>query len=183
VDATLDQAQRGDRAAVEALLHKHRGGIYRYGLTVCPTTEDAEDAVQQTLWQASRGLGAFRRASTLTTWLFTIVRNYCQSVFHRRTRAERHQRLSSADTGATQSPEVDAVLRERRELVAEAFSELEPDARQVLLLRDVAGMTAPEAAAELNISIAALKSRLHRARELLATRLAERGITSDALRL
>src|SRR3954471_3892327 len=73
----LSAAQRGDRAALEALLAQHRKTVFRYGLRYCASTEDTEDAVQQTLWAAARAIGNFRRAAAVTTWLFTIVRNKC----------------------------------------------------------------------------------------------------------
>src|SRR5262245_35953714 len=76
-DRLLVEARNGDRAALDALLGRHREQVFRYGLRVCRTTEDAEDAVQLTLWSAARSVGGFRQASSITTWLFTIVRNYC----------------------------------------------------------------------------------------------------------
>lgn len=73
----LSAAQRGDPAALEALLAGHREVVFRYGLRFCRTTEDAEDAVQETLWAAARSIRRFRRAAAVTTWLFAIVRNTC----------------------------------------------------------------------------------------------------------
>src|SRR5678809_1245087 len=73
----LSAAQTGDRAALEELLARHRNTVFRYGLRHCGSTEDAEDAVQETLWAAARAIGNFRRAAAVTTWLFTIVRNKC----------------------------------------------------------------------------------------------------------
>ena len=77
-DADLTAAQAGDLAALDRLITAHRQGVYRYGLHVCRTTEDAEDAVQETLWAATRALRTFRgTASSIASWLFTIVRREC----------------------------------------------------------------------------------------------------------
>src|SRR5215831_14696689 len=65
----LSAAQKGDRAALEALLAQHRKTVFRYGLRYCRSTEDTEDAVQETLWAAARAIGSFRGAAAVTTWL------------------------------------------------------------------------------------------------------------------
>ena len=77
-DDLLTAAQSGDARALGELVAKHRHGVYRYGLQVCRTTEDAEDAVQETLWAATRAIKAFRgSASSIVSWMFTIVRREC----------------------------------------------------------------------------------------------------------
>src|SRR5262245_58819275 len=86
----LTAAQLGDSKALEALLKCHRQAVYRYGLRYCKTSEDAEDAVQETLWAAARSLRTFRHASSVMTWLFTIVRNKC----HRANRGRRGEDLA-----------------------------------------------------------------------------------------
>lgn len=174
-DKLLAAAQAGDRRALEQLLRHQRDGVYRYGLRVCPTTEDAEDAVQATLWAAARSIGAFRGASTVTTWLFTIVRRQCQRVHGRRRRQVEFGDLQT--TSRPPSPEDEVATDELRGLLASALSGLDPAHRQVLLLRDVQGLAAPEAAAALKLSVPALKSRLHRAREHLRAALTGGPIT------
>ncbi len=85
----LAAAQAGDRAALERLLTEHRNGVYRYGLRVCRTTKDVEDAVQETLWAATRAIKTFRgTATSIAAWLFTIVRHQCYQLLERRRRDE-----------------------------------------------------------------------------------------------
>jgi len=165
-DALLVAAQAGDVVALNQLLSAHRNGVYRFGLKVCRTTEDTEDAVQQALWAATRAIRAFRgTASSIASWLFTIVRRECLRIF------EANGRHSLAcdrplDNGSAKGtdPETRAMLRERSEWLAAVLADLDPLHREVILLRDIQQMSAPAAAAQLGISIAALKSRLHRAR-------------------
>jgi RNA polymerase sigma-70 factor (ECF subfamily) len=163
----LTAAQRGDRAALEALLSHQRETVFRYGLRFCRSTEDAEDAVQETLWAAARAIGNFRRAAAITTWLFTIVRNKCHRLlFHR------HAEPSLADVlpnvpDPGRSAEDEVATRQIQRILAEALARLEPSHREVILLRDVEGLTAPAAAERLGLTVQALKSRLHRARQQL----------------
>jgi RNA polymerase sigma-70 factor (ECF subfamily) len=165
-DALLAAAQAGDLAALNRLVATHRQGVYRFGLQVCRTTEDAEDAVQETLWAATRAIHAFRgTASSIASWLFTMVRRECLRLIdgHRR----RPVGLDGAEDtfpGDVVDPEDAAAVLRRTELLAEALSSLDPVHREVVLLRDIEELSAPEAAAQLGISVDALKSRLHRAR-------------------
>lgn len=171
-DSLLAAAQAGERAALENLLERHRDTVYRYGLRFCRTTEDAEDAVQETLWAAARSIRKFRRAAAITTWLFAIVRNKC----HRLLLFHRHDESDLADllpalVAEPRSPEEELAAKQVRDILAAALAQLEPPHREVILARDVEGLTAPEAAEQLGISVQALKSRLHRAREQLRLRV------------
>jgi RNA polymerase sigma-70 factor (ECF subfamily) len=169
--ALLRAAQQGDPFALEALLAAHREIVFRYGLRFCRTTEDAEDAVQETLWAAARSLGKFRRAAAITTWLFAIVRNTC----HRLLRQHRGEEDLAGVLHTLPDPRdliEDQVAAEQVErILANAIAHLSADHREVILLRDVEGLTAPEAASHLSINVHALKSRLHRARSELRTSL------------
>lgn len=165
-DALLLAAQAGDLAALNQLVAAHRRGVYRFGLQVCRTTEDAEDAVQETLWAATRAIKSFRgTASSLASWLFTIVRRECFRLIEGRRRApvglDGNEDAFACDLG---DPEDSVVVQRRSELLAAALAELDPIHREVVLLRDIQELSAPEAAAQLGISLDALKSRLHRAR-------------------
>ena len=83
-EADLLAAQAGDAAALSRLLQAHRNGVYRYGLQVCRTTEDAEDALQETLWAATRAIRTFRGAATsIASWMFTIIRRECYRLIDR----------------------------------------------------------------------------------------------------
>ena len=165
-DAVLAAAQAGDAAALNRLVADHRQGVYRYGLHVCRTTEDAEDAVQETLWAATRAIRTFRgTASAITSWLFTIVRRECYRLIDRHREAPVPLGAVEEEVSArVPDPEASLAGRRRAELLATALRDLDPIHREVVLLRDIEELSAPEAAARLGISVDALKSRLHRAR-------------------
>jgi RNA polymerase sigma-70 factor, ECF subfamily len=164
-EAVLEAARAGDRAALDRLVVAHRNGVYRYGLQVCRTTEDAEDAVQETLWAATRAIKTFRgTATSIASWLFTIVRRECLRLLedHRHDPVALDEELNAKP--GDDDPERLLEAQRRAELLAGALADLDPLHREVILLRDIQELTAPEAAARLGISIDALKSRLHRAR-------------------
>ncbi len=166
-DDVLAAAQRGDPSALRELLAAHRHGVYRYGLQVCRTTEDAEDAVQEALWAATRALKTFRgSASSIASWLFTIVRRECYRLLERHRWMSFHGTVADyeAQPNGGGTPEDELVERSRAALLAEALASLDPQQREAILLRDIQQLSAPEAAAHLNITVDALKSRLHRAR-------------------
>src|SRR5690242_1792188 len=146
-DSDLTAAQTGDVAALNRLIASHRQGVYRFGLQVCRTTEDAEDAVQETLWAATRALHTFRgTASSIASWLFTMVRRECLRLIdgHRR----RPAGLNGGEDdlpGELVDSEDAAAARRRTELLAEALATLDPLHREVVLLRDIQEMSAPEA--------------------------------------
>lgn len=178
-DDDLLAAQAGDVAALSRLIQAHRHGVYRYGLQVCRTTEDAEDALQETLWAATRAIRTFRgAASSIVSWMFTIIRRECYRLIDRH--RETPLPLEALDGQASPASGPDEALLERRraELLAGALTALEPIHREVVLLRDIEELSAPEAAARLGLSVQALKSRLHRARVSLRDQLAAR---SDGL--
>lgn len=177
-DDILSAARAGDHEALGALLRTHRNGVYRYGLQVCRTTEDAEDAVQETLWAATRALKTFRgSASSIASWMFTIVRRECYRLIDRHHDAPLALADAEDDIASdARAPDDELGERRRTALLAAVLGDLDPIHREVVLLRDVEGLTAPEAAAQLGISVQALKSRLHRARVDLRARALARGV-------
>jgi RNA polymerase sigma-70 factor (ECF subfamily) len=175
----LQAARRGDRGALEQLLARHQGAVYRFGMKMCGETEDAKDVLQETLFAAARTLPDFRGASSVTTWLYTIARSFCLK--KRRTSKFAPDRIESLEAQAEASsevpdarrtPEEDAERRQLGRVLDEAISALEPMYREVLLLRDVEGLPAAEVADVLGITVEAVKSRLHRARIAVRERVA-----------
>jgi RNA polymerase sigma factor (sigma-70 family) len=175
-ELVLAAARSGDPSAVEQIIATHRLGVYRYGLKVCRTTEDAEDAVQETLWAATRAIGSFRgTASAFASWLFSIVRRECWRLIERHKRSPSSIESVDDDRLAQLDDATDDVAhREQLAALSAAIAELDPIHRETILLRDIEGRSAPEAAAHLGISVPALKSRLHRARADLRARVLRR---------
>ena len=178
-DAELITAARaGDRAAVEELLARYEPSIYRFGLRMCGDEDAAREVLQETLLAAFRYLPGFRGDAALSTWLYQIARSFCI-----KERRGQHPTRSLDDQAAAQlvdaapAPDARVHAREIGEQLSRAIAKLAPDQREVLILRDVEGLSAEQAAEVVGVEVGALKSRLHRARMALRTELA--GVFSD----
>jgi RNA polymerase sigma-70 factor, ECF subfamily len=149
------------------LVIRHKDAVYRQMVRVCGNQADAEDVLQDALLNAYRALGSLRDRAAFQAWLATIARNAC----HRLKRKEALQPLLDlSDPGelpvATPDPSAESqvVRMDLERCVKAALARLPDASREVLELRDMHGVTAPDAARQLGISVPALKSRLHRAR-------------------
>ncbi|WP_373044385.1 sigma-70 family RNA polymerase sigma factor [Vulgatibacter sp.] len=175
----LVKAKGGDRRALDTLLRKHEPKVFRFGLRMCGDEEAAREVLQRTLLTAFEQLGTFREDAQLSTWLYSIARSFC-SRHHRRTRSAPLHDVALDAPGGDQAlppaedldPESKVAQAEIAELLGAAIAAL-PDAyREVVVLRDVEGLSAEEASAVIGIGVPALKSRLHRGRQMLKAHLA-----------
>ncbi len=168
------RAQRGDRSALEALLLELAPQLERFARRLCGArAAEVDDALQDALVLVAEHLPEFEGKSALSSWAFALVRSACA----RRRRGAKnapHEGLDAVLKLASEapSPERTTLDDERRRQVAAALDALPAEHREVLALRDVEGLTAEEAAASLGLGVAALKSRLHRARAALRSSLA-----------
>ena len=182
----VDRALAGDTEAFEALVRRHECRVFRTAVALTGNHEDAEEALQDTFLSAYQHLGEFRRDSRFTTWLTRIAINAALHKIRRR-----HESVSLDDPEVAdaefmprrvenwrENPERAYASEETRRIVEEAILALPPAYRVVFVLRDVAEMDTVEAAEVLGLTIAAVKSRLLRARlmmrEALAARFADR---------
>jgi RNA polymerase sigma-70 factor (ECF subfamily) len=172
-DAELLEAVRGgDADALEALLRRHQDRIFRFGMRMCRDREDAREVVQDTMLAVARSAARFRGDASFASWLFTIARNACAK--HRRKAAgepESFEAIDAATVHASASPEREIEQRRFEHALEHAIAELAPKVREVFLLRDVEGLSAKEVATATGLTVAAVKSRLHRARLDLRARL------------
>ncbi len=168
IDALLERARAGDARALEQLLATVAPSVHRFGLRMCKNADDAEDVLQDTLLSIATHLGEFEGRSSLLSWVFTLARTACS----RRRRGLKNRPMTRAEdvpeaSDSAPTPEQSAADHELAAAVGRALDALADDHREVIALRDIEGLTAPEAAEALGISVDALKSRLHRARESL----------------
>jgi RNA polymerase sigma-70 factor (ECF subfamily) len=168
----LVQARAGDGAAIEALLARHETQIYRFALRLCGHEADARDVLQETMIAALRGLPGFRGEARLSTWLYMIARSYCIKQRRPGTSIAAAAPLSDAEEApADDAPDARAHAREIGQALAAAMSALPEAHREAVVLRDVEGLSAEEAAEIAGVEIGALKSRLHRGRKELRDHL------------
>ena len=166
LDARLvTAAYEGDARALDQLLITLQPDLKRFARRTCATSEDAEDAVQVALWRLHRKFHTLQKLSALTAWMFRIVERECFRLFSLFRRA-----VLFSDVHEETLEQVPVPLQLRNDLVA-ALAALPLHYREILILRDIEELSAPETAAYLGISVAAVKSRLHRARTLMRERL------------
>jgi RNA polymerase sigma-70 factor (TIGR02960 family) len=194
-ERTLTLARAGDGNAFRELTDPHRRELQLHCYRIVGSTQDAEDLVQETLLAAWRGLDQFTERASIRTWLYRIATNRSLDALRANTRRpQRAEPLNDPPTPsrmteptwlepypdvlvegiADQAPGPEARY-EHKEAIALAFvaglQHLPPQQRAVLVLRDVLGFRAAEAAAVLDTSEAAVNSLLRRARTALEDRL------------
>ncbi|MET0771308.1 MAG: RNA polymerase subunit sigma-70 [Solirubrobacteraceae bacterium] len=184
----LTAAAEGDETAFARLVAPHRAGLLAHCYRMLGSTQDAEDALQDALLRAWRGLARFEGRSSLRSWLYSIATNVCLRALERRGRRFLPQDGAPAGEVRWLEPFPDAELRderptpearyEERESVELAFvaalQHLSPRQRAVLVLRDVLGFAPAEIATSLDASPAAVYSALQRAHATVEERAPER---------
>lgn len=155
----IEAAREGNREALERVLTFSRRELRRYAEYHC-TVNDVEDAVQESLLSASHHIGHLRAAEAFSAWLFRIVKREC----NRMKRGARHLMGESipAEILADEAHTHPDLIRD----LAYCLESLPAHYREILLLRDLEGMTMGELAEQLGLTREAAKARLHRARVL-----------------
>jgi RNA polymerase sigma-70 factor (ECF subfamily) len=172
------KAQSGDERAFGELVSRYETKVYSLALKMVRNPEDAEDVLQDTFLRAYRGIKLFRGHSTFSTWVYRITANSALM----RLRKKQLPLVSIEDADEREAPvnivdwtpgPVDQLLnQETRRVMQEAVDSLSPEFRQVFILRDVEELSNTEVAEILELSVAAVKSRLHRARLKVRDKLA-----------
>lgn len=162
--ALLARAQEGDVDAFAEIVRRYEPHVRRVLLRLLDDDRDVEEATQDCFVQAWRNLDRFRGQSALFTWLYRIAVNEALARLRRK-------RMPTADLEDDQEradmrdePHIAAESDELGEFLAGRIRMLTPDYRVPLVLRDVVGLSNEEVADILDLSIAATKSRIHRAR-------------------
>ncbi|RRR65500.1 MAG: sigma-70 family RNA polymerase sigma factor [Candidatus Viridilinea halotolerans] len=166
--ALVRRAQSGDQAAFALLVQRYSGAIFNQAYRMLNHVQEAEDAVQEVFMRAYHRLDTFATERRFVAWLLTIGNNYCIDRLRRR----RMRWLTLDDvafwlTGDAPSPEDLAILHESRTKVQEALQELPETYRSVVILRYWHDLSYLEIAEALDVSEAAVKTRLHRGRKFL----------------
>ncbi|HEY4908195.1 MAG TPA: sigma-70 family RNA polymerase sigma factor [Methylomirabilota bacterium] len=182
--ALVEGLRRGDPAAPELLLDTYGDRVYRLAIRITGNEQDAEEVVQDALWTAARKIGMFKGESAFGSWVYRITANTAyQKLRGRQSRRhevpwsdlrpafddERHHAEPVVDwSGKVEEPALQAELRE---VLTAAINDLPADYRTAFLMHDVEGLSNPEIAESLHLSLPAVKSRVHRSRLFLRERL------------
>jgi RNA polymerase sigma factor (sigma-70 family) len=162
-------AQLGDRQAISSLVSSSHPHVQRFARTLCATPQDAEEATQEALVILYCKIGTLRAAAALASWMFEIVRRECM----RRTRFTIHVVAPSIPADPPSAEEV-ALRQIEIERIIRCVAGLPEDLRAVLVMRDLQGLSGAETARALGLKKEAMKSRLHRARQMVRMELSSR---------
>jgi len=184
-DASLvERLRRHEEGAAEELVAQYGDRAYRLAMRITNNSSDAEEVVQDALWAASRKIDTFRGTAAFGSWVYRITANAA----YQKRRARRYDRNETSwedlastldETGRPVQSATDwsprlhepALQAELQAVLRSAIDELPDEHRATFLLHDVEGVSNPEIAEALQIKTATVKSRVHRARLFLRSRL------------
>jgi RNA polymerase sigma-70 factor (ECF subfamily) len=186
-DAELVEALRREEPdAADRLVERYGDRVYRLAMRITGLNEDAEEAAQDALWTAARKIHMFKGESAFGSWIYRITANAAYQKL--RTRRQKSAEIAIDDVlpsldgdGRHFEPMDDwsnrvdeqALQGELRGVLQKAIDGLPADYRTALVLHDVEGLSNPDIAEALNISLPAVKSRVHRSRLFVRKQLAD----------
>jgi len=177
----IQKAQSGDKQALAELVKKYEQTIYNFAFKICRDKNYAEHIMQETFYSMVKSLHQFDHNSKLSTWLYRIVANHCL-MMARKAKSRSFVSFDDDDENLFEEkyaadwnsiPYKDTENKELKRILDIAIQNLSPDYRMVFLLRDVEGLSTEETAQVTELSIPAVKSRLHRARAFLRKEINE----------
>lgn len=178
------QAKAGDARAFEALVTAYETRIYNLALRYLGNPHDAEDAAQEVFLRVFRFLEGFQEESSFSTWLYRIGVNVCKDMLKARSQRQEQPLGQEDEEDGTHpihipdlryDPETVYSETEKRELLCAAIEALPPRQREILILRDLQGLSYEELAEVLSLEVGTVKSRLARSRESLRKILLQNG--------
>lgn len=187
-NAVVRAVLNGDVNAFEMLVREYEKNVYNLALRMVGNSEDAADMSQEAFIKAYNSLDSFRGDSKFSVWLYRIVSNVCLDFIRSRKRKQTVSLSVEDDNGDdveldiaddTQSPERLMDKQLTREAVRRGLDSLPPGQRQILLLREIQGLSYDEIAEVLNVEAGTVKSRIFRARKKLSAFLLEDGNIPD----
>ena len=172
----LAQCRRGDRRALEELVHLTHRRAFALAYRLVGDRYEAEDVVQEAYLRMFRGLPGFREEARFETWMHRIVVNTAVSGLRKRGRFGDLMKDEVPDLSVPDRAEQQAV---RRDALERGLAALPAGQRTALILKDIYGLSCGEIGHELGIEEGAVKVRLHRARKRLRDRLSEEGFDRE----
>lgn len=176
----VELAKSGDRQALAQLVKNNEQTVYNFSYKICRDREKAEHIMQETFFSMIKSLHQFDGHSKISTWLYRIVSNHCLML----ARKDKSKSFVSIDNDEdlyedkytadwSRIPNQDIENSELKKILDDSIDKLSPEYRIVFLLRDVEGLSTEETAELTELSVPAVKSRLHRARAFLRKELNE----------
>ena len=178
----IKKAQHGDRNAFALLLEKYGKQVYHQALRMVTNPEDAADMTQEAFLKAWQGLPHFQGDSSFSTWLYRLTNNVCIDFLRREKKRkgdasldDEERDFASALTDPSPTPQRALEQQELQQAVIDGLARLSEDHRQVLILREINGLSYEEIGRVLDLTPGTIKSRIARARLALANFLRKTG--------
>ena len=176
----VELAKSGDRQALAQLVKNNEQTVYNFSFKICRNRDKAEHIMQETFFSMIKSLHQFDGNSKISTWLYRIVSNHCLML----ARKDKSKTFVSIDNDDelyedkytadwSNIPNQNIENTELKKILDESIDKLSPEYRIVFLLRDVEGLSTEETAELTELTVPAVKSRLHRARAFLRKELNE----------
>ncbi|MCI2106660.1 MAG: sigma-70 family RNA polymerase sigma factor [Intestinimonas sp.] len=173
----ITRARTGDQEAFARLVTEHETQVYNLALRMTGNPDDAAELTQEAFLNAWCGLARFHGESAFATWLYRLTSNACIDFLRKEKRRRTFSLTASEEEGEenqefqipdeSTSPERELGRREQRRAVADGLKRLSQEHRQVLILREVNGLTYLEISRVLGVGEGTVKSRIARARRAL----------------
>ena len=188
--AVIRRVQRGDTDAFEALVAAYEKNVFNVALQMTGNREDAQDMTQEAFLKAYSSLSSFRGDSKFSSWLYRIVSNVCLDFKRRQGRRPSSSLTVEDDEGEniqldiadeSQSPEALLERKMTREAVRAGLQQLPDEQRQILLLREIQGLSYEEIGEAMGLEAGTVKSRIFRARKKLCAFLLKDGNIPDSI--
>lgn len=180
----IERLKAGDAQAFDDFVVRYSAKVFALLIRLTQDEEEAKDLTQETFLRALKAIKNFRGDADLKTWLYRIAVNESRNRFRwwkRRNKSsiisldtENHtgeKPLSESVSDNSETPEAETLRRERERALHLALSELPVNFREVVILRDIEGLTYEEVAAALETNVGTVKSRIARGREELRKKL------------
>ena len=181
----VQRARQGDEGAFAALVEQNQSRIFNLALRMTGNPDDAAELAQEALINAWKGLSKFQGGSSFATWLYRLTSNACIDFLRREKRRSGLSMTVSLDEDEEErqvelpdlrySPEVEAERRELRAAIREGLNTLSEEHRNVLVLRELDGLSYAQIGQILGLEEGTVKSRIARARVALRKYLVSTG--------
>lgn len=182
--SNIEKVLAGDIEAFSPIIEKYQDMVFRYVYSKFNNYDEALDITQEIFIMAMEALKSFRGESKFSTWLYSIMVNYCKNY---RKKKNRYNIVSMSATKGDdeydlqlpderEKPEEDIILSDSLRIMKEEINKLPDDYKDIVILRDIEGLSYNDISDLLGIKLSNVKVRIHRGRELLKNRLFARGL-------
>ena len=180
----IEEVLAGNVEAFSTIIEKYQNMVFRYVYSKFFNYDEALDITQDIFIMVIEALSSFRRESKFSTWLYSIMVNFCKNYQKKSRRynvvsinlVKGEDEFDLQIPDERENPEKFVVDKDSLRIVKEEINNLPDDYREILLMRDIEGLSYNEISEILNIKLSNVKVRIHRGREFLKNRLYSRGL-------